>query len=58
MWPNLIMCNVNSADVMPKWFPHAANPNDVMCGVHDMRAQVTQASLQVLTNHIILIGLA
>ena len=45
MWPNVIKHNVKSADVMPTWSTHAANPNDVMCSVHDMHAQVSQASL-------------
>ena len=38
MWPNLIMCNANSADVMPT---HTVIPNDIMHLVCDMHAQVS-----------------
>ena len=45
MWPNLIMCNANSADVMPMWATHTVIPNDIMHSVCDMHAQASWVSL-------------
>ena len=55
MWHNLALCNADSADIMPMWSTCAANPNDVMSGVHGMCAQASQLSL---THHDLLIDLA
>ena len=45
MWPSLAMHNLNSTDVIPMWSTHTANPNDIICSVHDIHMQVSQASL-------------
>ena len=45
MHPNLAACNANSDEVMPTWSAHAANPNSIMCSVHDMHMQASWASL-------------
>ena len=45
MQPNLIACNVNSADVMSYGTAHVANPDDVMHSVHNMCVLASQASL-------------
>ena len=45
MQPNVAVHILNSADSMPMWSVHAANPNDIMCGVCDMHAQASQASV-------------
>ena len=39
------MCNVNISDVMPMWSACAANSDDVIPGVCNMRVQASQASL-------------
>ena len=45
MQPNLAMCHVNSADIMPMWSVHAMSHDDIIPGVHNMHAQVSQVSL-------------
>ena len=45
MQPNLIMCNVNNADIMPCGITHAASPNDLMHGSCDMHTLVSWAFL-------------
>ena len=45
MQPYLIMCNVNSADVMPMWSTCTAIPNDILHGVHETCVLVSWVSL-------------
>ena len=45
MQHNLAVHNANSADFMPMWSTHAANPNDLMSGVHNMHSQASQPSI-------------
>ena len=45
MQPNLIVHNANSADIMTCGPACLVNPNDIMCGPHNMHVPVSEASL-------------
>ena len=36
MQHNLSVHNVYNDDIMPMWYAHDANPNDVMSGIHKL----------------------